>query len=87
MSRVANKDELKERLSEAGQRVTISGKYQHFRTKGVYAVRELVLIEATEEVGVVYQAEDGLLWLRTVDNFCELVDGVERFRKVDAKKK
>jgi hypothetical protein len=78
-------------LEDAHKKVAIGEKYIHSKSGGEYTILDFVIIEATEEVGVVYQAEYGekLKWLRTLDNFTEAVeiDGrkVLRFVKKEAK--
>ena len=53
-------------LEEARGLVEVGGQYRHSKSGGEYVVRDLVLIEADEEVGVVYEAlyGDRLRWLR-----------------------
>ena len=63
-------------LNNARKLIKIGEYYQHSKTKQNYIVKDLVIIEETEEIGVVYQAEYGekLIWVRTVENFTELVE-------------
>lgn len=50
--------ELKSLLQEAETLVQIGGRYFHYkRPDKFYTVLDLVIIEATEEVGVVYRAD------------------------------
>lgn len=84
MSGKRNYDELRGVVAEAGKKIEVGGRYRHPKSGGEYEVVDLVLIEADEEVGVVYEAVErrGLRWLRTVENFCEEVevDGARRKR-------
>jgi hypothetical protein len=82
-------DELKQILSEAAKRVVVGGKYVHYKSsESIYTVLELVIIEATNEAGVVYQPNYGdsgdLKFLRPINVFLEEVDTengkVQRFK-------
>jgi hypothetical protein len=85
MGRKKSWEELGEMIGEAGRRVEVGGLYRHSKTGGLYRVVDLALLEATEEVGVVYRAEYGekLVWVRSLGNFLEEVEGVKRFEKVE----
>ncbi len=65
-------------ISEAGERVSIGGEYGHYKnpTEKRYRVESLAIDEATERVCVVYRPlyGEGLLWIRTVENFLETVE-------------
>jgi hypothetical protein len=84
MGRRKTDEELKSMLSEAAKLVKVGGRYRHSKSGGEYIVTDLVLVEATENVGVVYSAEYGerFRWLRSVDDFVAEVeiDGVRRKR-------
>jgi hypothetical protein len=73
-------DELKRRLAEAGKVAKVGGRYRHYKGQE-YTVLDLVIIEATNEVGVVYRPEYGakLHFLRPMSNWAETVpvDGRE----------
>ena len=78
--------ELKTRLAEAADRITVGARYTHYKNHD-YTVLDLVIIEATDEVGVIYRAEYGshLTFMRPAASWLETVevDGrtVPRFRK------
>ena len=65
-------------LAEAGERVTIGGRYGHYKNPEAkqYEVVTLAIDEASEQPAVVYKAlyGDGNTWIRSVDNFLETVD-------------
>jgi len=65
-----------EMLVRARERVEVGGRYRHAKSGREYNVIDLVIIESSEEVGVVYEAQYGerLRWMRTVENFCEEVE-------------
>jgi hypothetical protein len=74
-----NPIELKELLQEAEILVQIGGKYFHYKNPDkFYTVLDLVLIEATEEVGVVYRADyeelKGIKFVRPVNEFCAKIE-------------
>jgi len=64
------------KIVTAEKRVAVGGRYKHAKASSEYIVTDLAIIEATEEVGVVYQAEYGnrLKWARSIDNFLEEVE-------------
>jgi hypothetical protein len=78
-------------LEDARKKVAVGEKYIHSKSGGEYTVLDLAIIETTEEIGVVYQAEYGekLKWLRTLGNFTEVVeiDGRKVSRFVREKQK
>ncbi|NBD73891.1 DUF1653 domain-containing protein [Patescibacteria group bacterium] len=61
--------ELREKLAAAHERVTVGGTYRHYKNPDSrYRVKELALLEATGEVGVVYESlTDGLVWVRPLE--------------------
>jgi hypothetical protein len=71
-------------LDEAAKLVTIGGRYRHSKSGGEYTLVDLALLEASEEVSVIYRAEygDRLLWVRNLAVFLEEVEinGVHRPR-------
>lgn len=84
--------ELKSLLQEAETLVKVGGRYFHYKNPDkFYTVLDLVIIEATVEVGVVYRAEyDGLEEFKFVRPIGEFmgeveVDGkmVNRFTLID----
>jgi len=75
--------ELKGMIADAGKMIEVGERYRHVKTGGEYKIVDLVLIEADEEVGVVYEnVENGLRWVRGLKSFCEEVeiDGCKRRR-------
>ncbi len=84
-----SQEELAKQLAEAGRGVQIGGCYVHYKdpTKE-YVVKSLGVLEATDEVAVIYEAQYGekVSFIRPLASFCELVlvDGVSvpRFRRV-----
>ncbi|MDR0591384.1 MAG: DUF1653 domain-containing protein [Candidatus Nomurabacteria bacterium] len=78
-------DEFAKPIAAAQKSVKVGGRYQHFRNKQFYTVIDIAILEATEEVAVVYRAEygDRLKWVRTLKNFTEEVGGIKRFSLAD----
>lgn len=84
-----SQEELANLLAEAGREVSVGGRYVHYKdpTKE-YVVKSLGVLEATDEVAVIYEAQYGekVSFIRPLASFCAtvLVDGVSvpRFRKV-----
>lgn len=80
-------NELADDIASYKDKVVIPGTYVHYKdaTK-TYTVRKLVIIEATEEVGVEYQANYGphLTFVRPISEWLESVDvdgtSVPRFK-------
>ena len=70
-------EELVQRLADAGKDVEVGARYVHYKdaTK-VYRVMSLGIIEATEEVGVVYEAQydTRVSFIRPLTSFCETID-------------
>ncbi len=80
-------------LQEAERCVEIGKLYCHYRSsEGAYRVVGFGIIEATQEVGVVYRKECGsealqsMTWIRPLSSWCEAVDfegtKVQRFQKL-----
>lgn len=84
-----SQEELAKQLAEAGREVPVGGRYVHYKdpTKE-YVVKSLGVLEATDEVAVIYEAQYGekVSFIRPLASFCALVlvDGVSvpRFSKV-----
>ncbi len=69
--------ELRKELASAAKLVKVGGRYAHFKHPDRdYQVIDLVIIEATEEVGVVYRAcyGDQLTFVRPLKSWLEPVD-------------
>lgn len=56
--------------------VEVGGRYQHYKTKGVYIVEKLVVLEATDQVAVAYfdEAFPDITWIREYSDFVAKVD-------------
>lgn len=82
-------EELAKRLADAGREVEVGGRYMHYKNpEQEYIVRSLAILETTEEVGVIYEAQydTRISFIRPLANFCEIVDiegeSVSRFTKI-----
>lgn len=83
--------DLKNKVEKAKQQIKVGGRYVHFKDpKKIYVVRDLAILESTEEVVVTYQAEygDRLTFVRTASSWLEKInkDGkqVPRFTLVNS---
>jgi hypothetical protein len=80
---------LSRMLAEAGKQVTVGAQYIHYKDKP-YKVIDLAVLESTNEVCVIYQAQYGkqLTFIRPVSGWLQKVekDGkfVARFTKAGA---
>ena len=81
--------EIIAQLHEAGTKVTVGGRYAHYKDPAsIYLVKELAILEADESVVVVYQAQysDGLTFVRPLSVWLESVEWegktVQRFRSI-----
>lgn len=82
-------NELAERLAHAEEEVERGARYVHYKdpTKE-YVVKSFGILEATEEVGVVYEAsyDTRISFVRPLSSFCGMVEvegkSVPRFTKV-----
>lgn len=76
--------ELNAQLDDAKHLVAVGSDYFHYRNHDKYHVVGLGIIEATQEVGVIYQ-KDAFTWIRPLSSWLELVevDGklIPRFKK------
>lgn len=81
-------ESLEAKLADASMRVEVGAKYLHYKHPGdPYKVINLGLLEATEEVCVIYQnLENNVIWVRTIDKFLDTVEWngqmVPRFAKL-----
>lgn len=82
-------DELAEKLARAGREVSVGARYVHYKDRAKeYVVKSFAILEATEEVGVVYEAQydTRISFIRPLSDFCAMieVDGVPtpRFTKI-----
>lgn len=85
--------ELQLELKKARNIVHVGSFYRHYRDPhGCYKVLDLAIIEATQEVGVIYQKEFGsdalksIIWIRPLSSWIEKVsnEGIlcPRFERV-----
>lgn len=88
-----SESELLAQLEKARKKVEIGALYLHYRNPTQpYKVLDLAIIEATQEVGVIYRKENGskalqlVVWIRPLSSFLEKIpfEGkqVERFKKI-----
>lgn len=83
-------EEFAQKLTDAGREVFVGARYIHYKdpTKE-YLVKSLALLEATDEIGVIYEAQydTRISFIRPLSDFCALVEvnGVPtpRFTKVN----
>lgn len=82
-------EEFKKELEEAAKKVEVGGRYAHYKHPDrYYVVKSLVVIEATEEAGVVYEAQYGekITFVRPLVSFLDSVETsngmMPRFRRV-----
>lgn len=56
-------------------------RYQHYKTKGIYVVDSVVILEASDEPAIAYHDESfpELTWIRAYTDFIAQVDGQPRF--------
>jgi hypothetical protein len=83
-------EDLEKKITEARKKVEIGAIYIHYKTpEHKYIVEFVGLLEEKEEICVGYRAlyGNGILWVRTIDNFTEEVDTetgkLKRFIKCD----
>ncbi len=76
-------------LQDAATKVSVGASYAHYKhPELIYIVRELVILEATNEIAVVYEAQYGerITYARALDVWLETVEWedrtVPRFTKV-----
>lgn len=70
-------EELQQRLAAAAKEVVIGGIYAHYKDPSkTYRIKELVIIEATNQVGVVYEAEyaKGVTFMRPLTSWLDKID-------------
>lgn len=86
-----NNAELQKKLQQAESIVEVGAQYFHYKKPNFdpYTVKAIVMIEETQEPAVLYESTGagGIQWVRTLENFTEIVevDGVElrRFKKAE----
>jgi hypothetical protein len=81
--------ELMKRLTEAASEVKVDSSYAHYRDQSkTYRVQGLIIIEATNQVGVVYTAEygEGVTYVRPLTNWLDKLawqgKHVQRFQSI-----
>ena len=67
---------LEKKLDRARELVVEGGRYRHSKTGNEYVALSSGILEATEEVAVIYEAVErkGMIWIRTLENFLEEVE-------------
>lgn len=87
MSEEQSQQQLATRLADAATKVTVGGRYEHYK-KHIYKVLRVALREEDCEPCVIYQAEYGerLTFIRPVTSWLETVDingqPIKRFTKI-----
>jgi len=67
-------EQLKQRLEDAKSKVTVGGKYYHYKDSSKhYLVVDIAILEATEEPAVLYkplyEGYEGIIWIRPISEF------------------
>jgi hypothetical protein len=85
-----SQETLREELTHAASLVTVGGRYAHYKhPERAYTATGLGILEATEEVAVIYQAEydEQLTFIRVLSSWLDQVSyngiTVPRFSKLD----
>ncbi len=79
--------ELRGRLERATQQVIVGATYKHYKNQ-LYTVLNLAILEASNEIGVIYQANYGekLTFIRPLADWLQAVDWqgsrLQRFTKI-----
>lgn len=84
-----SQNELIEKLNIVKSIIHVGDIYFHYKNKELkYEIKDIVMIEEIEEVGVVYKAMYGeeISWMRSVQNFNEFIeiDGIKTKRFIKA---
>jgi hypothetical protein len=86
-----SEDQIQQEISEAARLIKAGGTYQHYKSTDMrYKVIDFAIIEATDELGVIYQAlyGSGLKFVRPVSVWLETVEWegqtVPRFKLIEA---
>ena len=80
--------QLQEKINKVKKQIQIGGIYRHYKSGELYRVLDLGIMEGTDKVGVIYEAQNGekIVWVRDFDTFNEkvLYEGkeVSRFQLV-----
>lgn len=72
-------EELYQMLEDAKNQVELGGKYFHYkRPNDFYTITDILIIEATDTVGICYRAEyeelRGITFMRPIEDFLAEVD-------------
>ena len=68
---------LKNKIEKAREKIEIGGIYYHYKDPNKkYIVLQIALLENSQNVAIVYQAEygDKIIWIREIDNFLQVVE-------------
>lgn len=90
LSKHAGYSQLQQRLQDARTLVNAGGAYAHYKhPHKPYVVQGLCIIEATEEIGVLYTEPDsGVVFVRPISSWLEVLSvnskSVRRFTALDA---
>ncbi|MCA9387187.1 DUF1653 domain-containing protein [Candidatus Dojkabacteria bacterium] len=83
-------EELQHMLTSASEQIKLGSEWVHYKNPDKkYEVKEFVIIESTQVVGVVYESEDnpGIKFMRPLDEFFDNVkfegETVKRFRHIN----
>lgn len=72
-------EELAAMITEAGTLVKVGGKYEHYKNTNpehIYIVKGFSILEATEEVAVIYESQepDHVSFIRPLADFLAIVE-------------
>jgi hypothetical protein len=72
-------EELFRMIDSAKQKVTVDGTYYHYKhPEQHYTLVDVIIIEATDEIGILYRAEydllKGITFMRPIEDFLADVD-------------
>jgi hypothetical protein len=70
-------EELLDLIDQAGNKIKLNTNYRHYKNQNdSYKTLDFVIIEATDQIGVLYQAQYGkkLTFVRPVANWLEKVE-------------
>lgn len=87
MERRLSEEELSNKLKDATRRVIVGATYRHYKNQ-LYAVLDLAILEATNEICVIYQANygDKLTFIRPLADWLQTVEWqsevLPRFTKI-----
>lgn len=72
-------EELFQMIEEAKQKVKVGATYYHYKhPEQLYTLVDVIIIEATDEIGVLYRAEyeplNGITFMRPIEDFLAEVE-------------